>query len=496
MNTETIRQLLGITKSVPLSLVEMGQALRVCFYPKTTLTPRLQLFKERLCSLLTVYGVKILGYEQALQANGSERVCEGIVTIAVGEISDDDLPIHHVSSLAENIVVQIFDRGCPAHSHKVLQSKLNTIMADMAWNFAHVVIYLEAGGEPTICNMNGAITTCDDDAALAAVLIPKLAAPVVPPRSTDFQFREHAFDPRDLENHASARDIVESGNTWASTGLMVSQTPVSTLRFRNSFYRKLGGIYLDHRTGMSYGFLARQLPVSSLKPALTLREARVRWGVNIDECRELFEHDGALYLCLNIAGESYVLQVPDVWILSTRSGCEKTRLDIKNDIVRYGLRNGQIVFETPRNPNGSTDCKPSYDTLVIVAHALSNAIIASVLARQEPNADFSRRLKAHGVALAHWHGFLPHSKIPTGYPMHGQGNPAVACSTPQSAIYAIQGKIRLLENGGGTQLKGDIHIEPHHGTNFTCNSLQGLAQWLLAIGDPSNDPQPSLETFN
>ena len=479
MNTETIRQLLGITKPAPLSLADMGQALRVCFYPKTTLTPRLQLFKSRLCNVLTDCGVQILGYEQAKQVNGCDRVCEGIVTIAVGEISGDDLPIRHVSSLAENIVVQIYDRGCPAHSQKVLQSKLNTIMADMAWNFAHVLIYLETGGEPTICNMNGAITICEDDTALAAVLIPKLAAPVVPPRSADFQFRDHAFDPLDPENHASALDIVESGNAWATTGLMVSQTPVSTLRFRNNFYRKLGGVYLDHRTGMSYGFLARQLPMPTLNPALTLREARDSWGANIDECSELFEYAGARYLCLNVSDESFVLPLPDVWILSTRSGCEKTRLDAKNDIVRYGLCNGQIVFETPRGTNGSVDCKPSYDTLVIVAHALSNAIIASVLARRDPNAQFTKQLKDHGMAMAHWHGFLADSEVPVGYPVYGKDNPAVSCSTPQSAIYAMHGKLRLLEGRNLGKLRGDINIEPHHGTNFTCKSLQSLAQWLL-----------------
>lgn len=492
MNTETIRQLLGITKPAPLTLTEMGRTLRVCFYPKTTLTPRLRLFEQRLRRVLADCGVQALDYGEALSMDSNKRVCAGIVTIAVGETIDQDLPIRYVSNLSENTVVQILDNGCPAHEHKVLQKKLNAIMADMAWNFAHVLVYLEPSGDPTVCNMNGAITTCQDDRELAAVLIPKLAAPVVPPRKADFLLCEHAFDPLDHENHASVRDIVDSGNTWETTGLMVAQTPVSTLQFRNSFYRKLGSAYLDHRTGMSYGFLARQLPVPSLKPALTVGEARKYWGMKVDERQELFEHDCARFLCLTVDDQSYVLPVPHVWTLSTRSGCEKTRLNAECDVVRYGLHNGQIIFEVPGGASVSTDCKPSYDTLVIIAHALSNAIIASLLARLQPNSPFIGQVQKHGVALAHWHGFLADSQIPDGYLVHGKDNPAVSCSTPQSAIYAMRGKMRLLENGGAARLKGDIHIEPHHGTNFTCNSLQGLAQWLLKANSSLSVP-PTFE---
>jgi hypothetical protein len=35
MRTGTIKQLLGIKKSVPLTLAEMGAALRLCSFPET-----------------------------------------------------------------------------------------------------------------------------------------------------------------------------------------------------------------------------------------------------------------------------------------------------------------------------------------------------------------------------------------------------------------------------------------------------------------------------
>lgn len=464
---------------MPLTLEEMGRALSVCFYPGTLATASLRVFEIRLRSILLRCGVQLIKYEDALRVDNHERVREGVIIVTVGETGSDDLPINHVSSLSGNVVVSIFDRACPAHAHADLQAKLNAVMADMAWHFAHVLIYLEPEGTLTVCNMNGAIVSCDDDDALVSVLIPKLAAPVVPPRTTDFETREGAFEPADSNYANGIRDIAASGVLWKKTGLMVSQTPVSALNFRNKFYRRLGVIYLDHRTGMSYGFLSRQLPISTLRPALTLAEAKARLGFCENEQDGLFAVNGDRYLHLGMGNESYVVTVPEISVLGTRSGCEKTRIDPRRDIVRYVLRHGCIVLETPKG--AGVDCKPSYDTLVIVAHALANAIIGSVMARRDFRSPFFHRLKSKGLALAHWHGFLKSSDVPDAYPFHGQENPGVSCSTPQSAIYAMQGKLRLLESTGKAshRFRGDVHTEPHHGTNFTCGSLTALARWLL-----------------
>lgn len=495
MNAETIKRLLGIKKNVPLTLAEMGKALRVCFYPNTIVTPRLELFEKRLRSLLVNCGAQILEYENALLADGSGRVSEGMVIIVVGEIVNDDLPINHVFSLSQNVIMQVLDRACPADGHQWLQTKLNAIMADFSWYFAHVTIYVESGGVPTVCNWNGAIVPCHDDAALAAALIPKLAAPVVPPRAADFQFDEQVFDPLQAESHDSICDMTDSGSLWEKTGVMMFQTSVSTLRWRNKFYQRLGGICLDHRTGMSYGFLARQLPMPTLQPALTLTEARTQFGSAING-GELFYFNGVQHLCVGADDDRYVLPVPEVQIASTRSGCGKTQLNPSRDIVRYGLKNGCITFKTPCGVNGSADCKPSYDTLVIVAHALANAIIASVLVRQESRSPFFYRLKNHGMALAHWHGFLAETCIPSGYFVHGAQNPGVSCSTPQSAIYAIQGKLQVLKNShDALSYEGDVHTEPHHGTNMTAQSLSGIAEWLLkrqiTLNDSPHNLRPS-----
>ena len=474
MKTETIQKILGINRSVPLTLEEMGKALKICFYPKVRQNQNLQNFQKRLASLLSDHGARIISYEDATKDDG--RVGEGIIVCAAGEIEGDDLPVSNVSSLWANIVIQVFDRACPAKQHLDAQMKLNAVMTDMAWNFAHVLIYLDLNGSITVCNMNGAIIECQDDTMLAKALIPKLAAPVIPPRLASFEHNFNVFDPFQLENKFAVDDLVGSGDSWAATGLLISQTPVGNLPFRNKFYRKLGSIYLDHRTGMSYGFLARQLPIPTLTPALTVVEAKSQLGFAIKENGELFEHDGQQYLSLESKGENYVVQVPEVSMISTRSGCEKTRVDRSCDVVRYRLRQGRIIFETPKGMDARADCKPSYDTLVIMAHAIGNAIVASVLARRQKDAPFFHQLKSQGLALAHWHGFLSSNEIPSNHFTHGADNPGVSCSTPQSAIFALCGKLGCLKNGNS--YGGDMHVEPHHGTNFTCRSLTELAMLL------------------
>lgn len=488
--TDAIQQLLGIKKQLPLTWEEMARSLQICIFPHVSTNERLKRFDQRLSNVLIHAGAKFIQYPEALIEGVNERVRKGVVLIASGDVADDRLPINHVSSLSENVIVSVLEHACPAHAHTDLQAKLNAMMSDMAWHFAHVLIYLEPDDSVTVCNWNGAIIQCRDDRQLAEVLVPKLAAPVVPPRMSDFDARPNAFDPANEKHQAAIRDMVESGPLWAATGLMISQTLVSSLNFRNKYYRRLGAMHLDHRTGMSYGFLARQLPVPELEPAMTLAEARDRLPCqdNLEQPGRLHSAQDKTYLSLSTAGEVWVVPIPDVWVLSTRSGCEKTKLNAAQDIVRYGLNKGRIIFETPLGTSPISDCKPSYDTMVIVAHALANAIMASVLAALDSRALFYELLKDQGLALAHWHGFLNADQVQKDYPLHGESNPGVSCSTPQSAIYVVQGKLSLLDKACPETHQGDVHIEPHHGTNFTCASLTKLARTLSALKSKNSSP--------
>jgi hypothetical protein len=231
---------------------------------------------------------------------------------------------------------------------------------------------------------------------------------------------------------------------------------------------------------MSYGFLARQLP-TPITPALTVTDADRTLGSTDWTTRGSRWFQDGLYAAVNANSKTLVAKVPDVWVLTTRSGCDKSNIDASRDIILMGLSGGRVVFQTPKGVNARVDCKPSYDTLTILSHAVGNSLVSSVLARLNPGSLFATTFKRTGMALAHWHGHIDQSVLPRGYFVHGQTNPPVSCSTHQAAIYALTGKISTLKSSleQNIEFLGDVHVEPHHGTNMTGTSLLSLAQWLL-----------------
>jgi hypothetical protein len=256
-------------------------------------------------------------------------------------------------------------------------------------------------------------------------------------------------------------DFVRSGPMWAQTGLLLFHTSMDRLEFRNAFYKRIAAAYLDHRSGMSYGFLARQVALSY----------RPSW----------FERVPLEEITLTLAGRVLTLAVPEVWVLTTRSGCDKSHIDPATDLLLIGLSGGKVVLATPAGLDRNIDSKASYDTFTILAHALANALVARVLNRLQPGARFAEMLEGTGAALAHWHGAITPDAVPGGYVVHGTENPPVSCSTRQAALFAFTGKLRALELSLREEIsfEGDVHVEPHHGVNVTGPSLFSLARWAL-----------------
>ena len=195
----------------------------------------------------------------------------------------------------------------------------------------------------------------------------------------------------------------------------------------------------------------------------------------------MIQINDALHVTVNMPQGPILLRVPDIWVLTTRSGCDKSNIDPQRDLVMLGLSQGRIIFSTPRGVGRSTDYKPSYDTLTILSHAMANALVAGLLQRVHADAWFAATLRASGMALAHWHGYLQTAALPEGYIVHGQDNPPVSCSTFQAAIYALRGKIEAYSRSVTVHrpFAGDAHVEPHHGINLTGPTLLWLAQWAL-----------------
>jgi hypothetical protein len=232
---------------------------------------------------------------------------------------------------------------------------------------------------------------------------------------------------------------------------------------------------------MSYGFVVRQLP-TKLKRVLTYKEAKCKLGMRILKNKDFLIKDKKIYLLLEVNKKAFLVEVPPVWVLMTRSGSEKTKLDPYKDILKVGLMNGEMLMEIPPSVNLQNNYKPSFDTRVILSHSLANVVFLSLLAYFREDSLFPKILERDGLALIHWHGKVLPEFVPRGYYLYGENNPAVPLSS-QSALYAFWGKEEAIKKNlsMNTQYLGDIHVEPHHGINMTGVSLRGLGYYLLWI---------------
>jgi hypothetical protein len=481
LSTAAMCRILGTKFPVPLTPREMAKSLRVTFFPGDC-SEKLENFVQRFRLSLLDAGVEVLSYEQALSEGHDDRIGEGIVLIAPGEGQPGNLAIDHVSSLSKNTVLGILDGTLPGIAQSSLQTRVNALVGALVWHMVHTVIYVD-DTTWTVCNMNGAISTFSlaslEDRVLDS-LIPKLAAPVLPPQKGDFDVHKNAFDASAPEHKLPLQGLLTGAHIWAKTGLLASHTKLSELAFRNNKYRRIASAFLNWRTGMSYGFLAHQLPALAL-PAIDLEEAGSGLRPMDWTERDFYDADNHMCVAVKLRDKRFLVNIPEVSVLCTRSGCEKTRPDPARDLVKLTLRHGRIVVDRPNDLGDETDCQPSFDTISILANAVGNVIVASLLAKIYPESKFWASLNHSGMALAHWHGYLLSSELPAGYYFHGQTNPPVCCSTPQAAIFALSGKLAALQQSidDGVEYLGDFHEEPSHGTNATGRSLMDLVQLVV-----------------
>jgi hypothetical protein len=314
--------------------------------------------------------------------------------------------------------------------------------------------------------------------------VPKLAAPIRPPKLAEFAIEQGGFEPSDDEHRPFVQDLVGSGPLLEETGLYPEGKDLDELNWRNEFYRWGGKIHLDDRTGMSYGFLARQLP-TPIEPARQPEAFADEHEVDPADAGQAFWVDDELHATLDLPSGPLVVRVPGVEVLTLASGCDKTDPHPREDLVKVGLREGQMTMATPVGVELEAGYRPSFDTKVILGHAVGNALVASALAHLEADHPFVDHLGSQGMALTHWHGYLNPARVPTGWQVHGADKPHVSCGTPQSAIYALEGKLEAFREARaeGRPYEGDVHIEPQHGTNLTHRTLGDVAELLNARDD-------------
>lgn len=479
-NSELIFQLLDIEGEIPLTPQKMAESMTVTFKKPHKKSDRLDHFSDKLRSAFIELGVEIIPFKESLNPDG--RVRPGVIIVEQGEGKDEDLAIRDVSSLYENPVVALFDTPPPIPDNPTLQETLDSIVGVLAYHLTHVPIFVEEDNW-TLCTMNGAVVRCgsweDPRHDVLNSFIPKLAAQVVPPKRDEINYREGVFDAVESGFEPFIEDFMKAAGIWRNNGLMLAHTSLDDLEFRNRFYKRIVSRYLDNRTGMSYGFLVKQLPVL-VKPAVKAEDAG-QYGYNLSENGSpLIQTEDGLLVRIRQFGTEWIVELPDVWLLSTRSGCNKTDLNPERDILRLGLHDGRITLDVPPE-SSAEECRPSYDTYAILAHAIGNVITASILLNLDSGAHMPRMLAKNGLSISHWHGYPDKTYPLPGYVIHGEKRPPVSCSTPQSAAFAFEGKRRSLELFEETLsgFRGDIHIEPHHGTNITGTmTLAESAAWV------------------
>lgn len=535
ISATVITKILGIDKGVDLTPIEMAKNLKVTFFPHAdNVSEEIINFGNKLEKTFNELGAEVVPYNKALKTPSfktifkrvflflsiykrvissltarenladfkksyykklfififGKKIRRGIAIINLGEGREGNLPIDYTTSFKENPIVTILQKDEYINEFSSFQEHMENALNLFTWNMTNLAVCVDKNSWIIYSfNLSYPNFLIDGDFKKNVLnsLITKMAAPVVPPYLSEFVVQKNDFDVDNAKYKPYIEDLITSGPLLEKTGLYPAGRKVENLKFKNYFYRWIGAIHLDERNGMSYGFVARQLPVKIPKAEL-LEDLKDKELFDKMKEKEVAEHNGVFFIRILVHGKELVVEVPEVWVLTSRSGANKTNLDPEKDIIKMGLKNGQMFLSLPVGFETRNDYRPSFDTKVILAHAVSNAIFASVLSYFKPGSSFPKILQSNGFGLAHWHGYIDPKYIPRGWVVYGQDNASVSCSSPQSAVYAFLGKEngiinKVLENND--DYKGDIHMEPHHGTNMTFSTLSKLADFLLSNKDIS-----------
>lgn len=514
ISLDAIQKILGINEDVPVTPEEMAKMIRVTFYPwhNHKVSNNIVAFSEKLRSAFLELGVEVVPYDQAFGGMSLKRklkiilavlmgkmpkgvkigkkIKEGIAVITLGEGLTGKLAMDNIMGFAKNTVITILDMPEGIDSETEFHKHFDTAMNLFAYHMTNIAIVVnEKIWIPYNFNASHPVYTLQNNFKedILKGLIPKIAAPIKPPKLREFTVLEDRFDPYDTKHKKLVDDFLENGTTLEKTGLYPPGKLLNDLPFRNEFYRWIGKIQLDDRNGMSFGFLARQMPLT-LSKVLSLEELSDQAGVDLNnklgEVVSLLDKD---YLLLEAGGRRIALEIPEVWVITQRSGSKKTNINPDKDLLKMGIKSGRMLMQVPQNLELTPSYKPSFDTKVILAHAVANALIGMILKDRNPDDTFAKNLEENGMAIAHWHGYINPAAVPAGWSIFGENNLPVSCSTYQSAIFALSGKIQnfLKLFAENIEYKGDIHIEPHHGSNICTASLKALGDFLTHREDVS-----------
>ena len=398
-----------------------------------------------------------------------------IPAIARLSIWAEDHAVRHIQDYVSTQIVMLteFDDAL-VNPRLPYDERIALGLTALAESFAPIVIGT-CGSRFSILNLNLADSVFDSSQIGSFVhhcLIPKLYLPITPLLAG--QFDVERYDPR---RSKSARQVVELGRSLEPTRLLPDGHRMRALLKRKS-RRDMAKVLVDGRTGVSFGFIAFAEPPRYVGPR-EISEADWRRLSPVDELpdNDVRRNDlGRQYLRICAADRIAYRQVPDVWIASSRSGANKTDLDIEKDVVRVGYKNGLSMQLPDGTPRGRSGAKPSYDLRVMLAQVLSTAL-------HWPG------FLDDGAPLFHFHGYPHREWFSSRECFAGADNPSVPCGTLEAGVFNFQA-ISDMAFEQTDRVRLACIIEPDHGTNFIARDVgylvdrvkAGVACGLIALG--------------
>jgi len=339
------------------------------------------------------------------------------------------------------------------------QEKISIGINKLIETFSEIVVGISAE-KISILNMNlsdSIFRRNEIERFVLKSLIPKIFTPIAPLSMNRFQIGE--YQPR---TSIYAEELVKLGEAIASTGLLPPKFKLAQVLQRQS-HRDIVNTIINGRT---YGFVAYMEPPQYVgKRQITVsewEELSATPGFSINELRQ--NEQGRRYVKITLDGEDKFQQVPDIWLVSSRCGANKTNLNLDSDIIRIGLRE-KIYLQLPVGSRlDGIDIKPSYDIYVMLSISLAAAL-------------YLPELIQYGAPIVHFHGYPSGDWFGEHEYCVGVNNPSVPCGTYESGVLNFLG-IANLEPLQRNDIKLISLIEPDHGVNFIAHDPEYLVARL------------------
>lgn len=353
------------------------------------------------------------------------------------------------------------------------QQKINIGVNKLVKTFSEVVIGV-SDSNISILNMNLSDSLFPREAFEHFVfksLIPKIFVPIAPLPMSRFEVGK--YDPN---QSIAAHNLVKLSKELATTGLFPSGFKLSEIVKRKS-HRDIVDSIVNGRTGVSYGFVAyAEAPQYVGDIEISLGEWDNLLSVEGFSRNEVRQNEiGRRYVKTKIGNNYAYKQIPDIWLVSSRSGANKTDLNIDRDLLRIGLKD-KLHLQLPEGIDPAVvDIKPSYDTYVMVAIALSAALYAPQLIKD-------------GAPMIHFHGYPSSDWFESNEYCAGVDNPSVPCGTYESGVFNFLSIYDVANHNDNNIVLASL-IEPDHGTNIITRELEYL---LARLKDETKQGQIEL----